>query len=384
MIGFVFGYGLLILASSDSLVTPQGAKLGADYPVFYAAGLIVNDGNPEKLYDQKTIIEKQKISINHTDNLGYHTWVYPPYVAMLFAPLASLPYLVSYLLFTALMSFSLWGAVILAGRFIQIIDDNKLTTFALICCFYPILKATTGGQNIALSLFLVCGTLAMLMENRNILAGLFLGLLFFKPHFALPLIGLLFLNGRYQTTFVATLVGLGYYLIAAIMLGWDWPIQWFQHIAAYAPGEAKVNGDQLISFLGAAEQLFGPGEKIAYFVAVLLTLIVILLLSFLFIKYSGSKQVLPLLFSIAMPGLLLLSPHTQFYELGLLVLPAMLLIDHRRERVALLVIFFWFGAWIHSIGGEPVIQPLFLLNVFAFVYLATFFQKLQKGLVVTK
>lgn len=62
--------------------------------------------------------------------------------------------------------------------------------------YYPLFRAVTGGVNTPVSLLLIALRWRMAKENRDFLAKVFLGLLLFKPQYAVPLIGLFFLAKR--------------------------------------------------------------------------------------------------------------------------------------------------------------------------------------------
>ena len=71
--------------------------------------------------------------------------------------------------------------------------------FALALTSFPFFWSVFNGQNTTLSLLLIVACFYNMMNGRNILAGIFLGLLFFKPQFAFPLAGLFLLSGRWQS-----------------------------------------------------------------------------------------------------------------------------------------------------------------------------------------
>ena len=92
--------GLLLVALNCATqhggMTPFGPELGADYPAFYIAGEILNS-KPEKLHDlaaQESLYRQQ-----FSDAPASEFLVYPsaPFLAVLFRPLALLPYMWSYL-----------------------------------------------------------------------------------------------------------------------------------------------------------------------------------------------------------------------------------------------------------------------------------------------
>jgi hypothetical protein len=357
---------VVTVVQSKDLITRQGVPLGGDYPVFYGVGSLVVSGQPESVFNVSAVNRAQAKAVGRSQLEEYHAWVYPPYVALPLAPLAMLPYLPSLLVHTALMILAVWGAVCLVGRVAPTVARYRGTAFALTVSFYPMLRAVTGGQNSALSLLLLSGAMAMLVAGRQVVAGLFLGALMFKPHFAIPMIGLVLLARRWRAAAVSGLVAGVYGIAAGLAFGWNWPASWFASVTRYRELEGTVNGPNLISFLGVAEHWIGPGHPLALAVGLAPTLLIIGFLCVLFYRNSGGGVQLAANWAVATAGLILISPHTQFYELGLLALPAMLLADRRPRLAAPVWLIVWILAWSHSLWPDPPVQPLFLLAIGSF------------------
>nr|NIP84429.1 DUF2029 domain-containing protein [Planctomycetales bacterium] len=263
---------VVIVLNSRDLITPQGVPLGGDYPVFYGVGRLVLAGDYRALFDVSAVQQAQAEALGKPDLNHFHAWVYPPFAALPLALLARLPYLASFLLYTALMASCAWGAVGMVGRVCPWIARYRGPVFATTLSFYPLFRAVTGGQNTALSLLLICGGGAMFAQRRDVAAGLCLGLLMFKPHFALPLIGLALLARRGTVVAVSLGVTTACYLAAVPSFGWDWPRLWLDSVLRYRALEGDVNGPNLISLLGVAEQLGGTGRGLALTLAALAAL----------------------------------------------------------------------------------------------------------------
>ena len=356
--------GLLLL--SEDLITPAGVPLGGDYPVFYGVSSLMIDGEFDAVFDVAAVNQSQADALGKPGLDKFHAWVYPPYVALLIAPLSLVGYVPSFILFTLLMTLAIWQGVTWLGRLSPWIAENRLTIFAAVASFYPLLRAATGGQNTPLTFMLLCGSLAMLVQGRQWAAGILLGLLMAKPHFALPFIVLALFARQWKTTLASASVTAVYYVAGAVFFGWDWPLAWLDVLANYRELEGNVNGRSLVSLLGVSEQLFGTGQPLALAVGIGSSLGLFTFLCIRFSKVAGPAQ-LSSMWGVATVGVILTSPHSQFYEVGLLALPAVLLADRFRMTTAGPLIALWSICWIHSFG-EPLIQPLFFVTVAMFFY----------------
>ncbi|MDH3716536.1 MAG: DUF2029 domain-containing protein [Planctomycetota bacterium] len=358
---------LYTLFASNDLITTQGVPLGGDYPVFYGVGSLVLAGDYSSVFDVSAVNQSQARALGKPDLNHFHAWVYPPYVALPLAALAWLPYLPSFLLFTATMALCTWGAVVMVGRISPFIASHRGPVFALTLSFYPLLRAVTGGQNTALSLLLICGAMAMFVQRRDAAAGVCLGLLMFKPHFGLPLIGLSLLARRWKVVVVSTCIAAGYFLAAVLCFGWDWPHLWLASVLRYRELEGNVNGPNLVSLLGVAEQLMGAGTWTALAVAALTGIPLVAFLCWLFWSKVSRDHLVVESWAVATAGIILLSPHSQFYELGLLALPMMVLADRQKMDAAAVILFFWVAGWSHALFDRPLVQPLFFLAFLGFL-----------------
>ena len=122
-------------------------RLGGDYPAFFGAGSIILEGDLESLYLEDRQIQAQEgLGID-----GYLAFAYPPHVAVAYAPLAALPYQVSYFVHTALMAAAYLATLVVLSRIVPLIARWRLPLLALGFTFYPLAIAIGGGQNAALT-----------------------------------------------------------------------------------------------------------------------------------------------------------------------------------------------------------------------------------------
>jgi hypothetical protein len=351
----------LVALSARTRMTPQGIPLGADYVVFYAAGTLART-NPEALFDPVALQDAQAAAIGRTELEGYHAWVYPTFVAAAYAPLTLLPYVASYVVYTLLLVALAWVA---AGRLTALAPSLapwRETVFLVTVLFYPLLRATAGGQNTAITLALYAAIGAALLRASDRQAGLLLGALAYKPHFAILTAFLVVLVRRWRALAWSVPVCLAWYAIGALVSGPDWPVHWWASVARYRALEADTNGPLLVSFLGVCERIFGAGSMAALAIGAAASLAVLAVAA-----ARSRSHPLPVLWAIGAAAIVLASPHTQFYDLGLLVVVVAVAVDRLGRRVAGPVIALWLFAWVHALVHDPVVQPTFLVGLGALV-----------------
>ena len=347
----------LVAISARTKTTPEGIPLGADYVVFYAAGTLART-NPEALFDPAALQDAQAAAIGRAELEGYHAWVYPTFVAAAYAPLTLLPYVVSYVVYTLLLVALVWVA---AGRLTALAPSLapwRETVFLVTALFYPLLRATAGGQNTAITLALYAAIGAALLRASDRQAGLLLGALAYKPHFALLTAFLVVLVRRWKALAWSVPVCVAWYAIGALVSGPAWPRHWWASVARYRELEADTNGPLLVSLLGVCERIFGAGSMAALVIGAASSLLVLAVAA-----VRSRTHPLPVLWAIGAAAIVLASPHTQFYDLGLLAVVGAVAIDRLGRRAAGPVIALWLFSCVHALFREPVVQPTFLVGL---------------------
>ena len=167
--------------AGHGLATRGGDLKGADYIQFYVMGTRVLEGREDLLYDMKQISAHAQRRIS--PRLEYHPDrnPYGPQVALVFAPLARLPFLTSLAVFS-LLSVSVYaGAVWLLWRQAPGLAGHGRYV-ALVAAAAPALLVTLRfGQISTLTLLSPVLGVAALTAERRFLAGMCLGLLAYKP-----------------------------------------------------------------------------------------------------------------------------------------------------------------------------------------------------------
>lgn len=290
------------------------SRLGGDFPAFYAAGAIALDGDFDELY----VAERQQAAQAGLGLDGYLAFAYPPYVAVGYAPLAALGFRAGYALHTVLMAAALVGALALLRKPVPVIGRFWLPTIAAALAFYPVFRAVGGGQNTAVTILLVAGVWRFLDDDRDFAAGVAGGLLLFRPQYAIPLIGLMGLSRRWRAVGGAVGVGAALWAATASFMGSSWVTSWLDQVVPFVETDAEVNAGNSISILGFLHAVLGSDSSLALVMGLVGAAAVAGLLSWMWLRPEQFD--LPIRMGLAAMGMLLMSPHTMFYDAGLLVI----------------------------------------------------------------
>jgi hypothetical protein len=349
------------LALAITVVTAQqgggtvSGRLGGDFPAFYGAARIVSDGDIADLYDVEAQTEAQA-DLWGPDDPGVLYFAYPPHVAAAYGPLASLSYPVAYALHTLLMSALVLAALALAKPLLPGLATRWWVTIAAVASFYPMFRAVTAGQNTALTLFLIVAAWRLVDADRDVAAGLVLALLLYKPQYAIPLIGLLFLSRRWRVVVGAAIGAGGLWALGAIWLEPNWLASWWNRVVPFAQLDAQVNAKNSISAPGFAEALGGGAWSILGW-----TIAVVVGLTVSWVWWRRVDQPLTVRMAVAAPAILLMSPHSMFYDASLILISVGVLVavgPIQRVRAGTLV---WVLGFSQLAAGSLGWSPLFFV-----------------------
>lgn len=375
MAGVLLAFQLLAVvvqvATAPALVDAKGVALGRDFVPFYTAGRIVAAGDGERLYDYATQARVQAGVLAPATRDGTAFFTNPAFFALPYALLARLPYRIAFLVHAALMGgLVVLGVRLLAPKLPALGAEWKLAALVGLAWF-PMTNAVLGGQNPALTFALLAAGYVGIAERRRWLAGVALGLLLFKPQYALPMLALLLIRGEWTVGLIAGAMGGAEYLAGAAVAGWSWPARLADAIRFFATEERVANGPTLISLPEWFDFNLGA-RPVGLAAAVLLGLAVAVAW-----WRRRAEPRLATQWALAVCAILLASLHTQHYDVAILLLPALLLLDDRLRsgrtvtpagRLALLAAYFAYPAFL--LGRAVGIQPLVLLPAAALAWAA--------------
>ena len=303
----VVGAGLGADASQDT----SGARLGGDFPAFYAAGSIVWDGDIDSLYDPA----RQQAAQDELGLDGYLAFAYPPHVALAYAPLGGIGFQVAYLIHTIVMAAAFGLAVWLITPMVPLLKRWRWPLLAASFTFFPLISAVGGGQNAAISVLLLAGIWRALHEDREVLAGIAIGLLVYRPQYALPMIGLVLLSKHWRAVIASISTIVATWVLTASTRGVGWFGEWFEQVGPFIERDAEVNATNSISFLGFLQAALSADSMVALVAGVTLAVGVVATLMFLWVnpeRFSLAQRM-----GAAAVGIILISPHTMFYDASL-------------------------------------------------------------------
>lgn len=311
--------GFLVLWQHDVFIR-MNPPTTTDFVSFYAAGKLALAGTPALAYDRIAHAAAEVAAT--TPGIDYQFFFYPPVYLLLCAPLAPLPYLVSFVIFQAL-TLSAWLLVM------QRILNVQGWAWCLPMLAYPAVFWTLGlGQNAFLSAALL-GGMTLMLDERPILAGILLGLLCYKPHLALLAPVALAAGGRWRT-FVTAGVTVGIVVsLSAALFGLD---AWRAYLvtlsgasSVYETGRIDLNG--FVTPYGAARVL-GMGADAAHWLQGAFSVLAVITVGWIWRRDPG-----PAARSAALAaGILLSVPLALIYDLMLLTVAIAWLVRDGRER----------------------------------------------------
>lgn len=326
---------LATIASGEGAETATG-RLGGDYPAFYAAARIAADGDLDEVNDLGRLAAEQA-DLFPAGEEGFLTWAYPPHVALLYRPLAALPYRASYAVFTVLMVAAFVAAVGLLRPLVPWVGRAMLPAVAFGLAAWPMFRGVTAGQNTALTLLLLVGAWRLSAAGRDGLAGVLLGLLLFKPQFAVLAVALWAVARRWRAVAAFAGVAAATWAVTAAFAGAGWVGRWLDDLRAYDATE-DVNAANHVSLPEAAHAAFEV-SAVGWVLAAAVGAVT---------AWRWWQRGEPDL-ATAVPAILLGAAHAVFYDVGLTVLTAAVLLPVAPAATAAL----WAAGFL-----EPLAEPL--------------------------
>ena len=322
LIAIAAAFVIVITAGSGS-DTATG-RVGGDFPAFYSAGTIVAEGNIDGLYEPAVQAAAQIDLLGGED--GFIMYPYAPYVAGAYSAFSGLPYRTAYVIHTALMVAALVGALILIRPMISVLDRWFSLILGAAATAYPIFVGTSGGQNIALTLLLLAAIWRALAEDHEEWAGVAVALLLFRPQYALPMLGLLFLGRHWRAVGTACIGATIVYAINAAMAGPGWISTWINGVRPLLKADAEVNAVNEIAPVGFLHAVLGADSTMAMIVGGAISVGIGLALSWLWWK---QRLDLDSRFAVTAAGLMLLGFHTIYYDSSLALFAVLIMLDRQ-------------------------------------------------------
>ena len=362
LLGLGIGFCVFI-GTSDGVRAANGGRVGGDFAAFYGAGALVGAGEGAGLYDRDKQRQIQHAFLpDHPD--GWIDFAYPPFVAVLLVPLALLPFKSAFSIYSLAQVAACVGAVQLAATVTPRVRDNRVIAAAVTLSFYPLMRSVLGGQNTGFSLLCAVGLAASLYRSRDFAAGLWAAAWLFKPQLALPVI--LLAGVRRGRGFWAAVVlgGAAWYALGALVGGVAWPVWWWREgVVQFARADVAFDLANGISLREVGLRL-GVGP-----LATALSVVCLGVAAWRCWSWKGSSVTL---IATAIVAALLISPHTLFYDAGLLVVCFWMAVESDDKGVLALATITWALASLQAAASWVPLPPAFasLVSAAAMIWLS--------------
>jgi hypothetical protein len=303
-----------------------------DFTVYYTAATMLRAGLGHQLYDPHIQYEVQKKFVGAIPSRhGALPYIHPPFEALIFLPLAYLPYLRAFATWDLINVVALFGIALLLRRSVSTLRAIPPWEFVMgSLTFFPIFSCLLQGQD-SILLLLLCGLGFNALKNRtDLLAGCWLGLGMFKFQFVIPIVLLVGIWRRKRVAMGFAGVSLLLVLISVGLSGWGSLLRYpeFALQITNSPSLGGVAAEFAPNLRGLAlgwplqfSRMIGTAVALASSV---------LLFVFGATRGRGENQRirLELKFSLATVVSVLIAWQTNMHDLSLLILPVVLMADY--------------------------------------------------------
>jgi hypothetical protein len=309
----------LVSACGVLLMLPIAKSGHVDFRSFYTAGYMVRTGHSAELLDYAQTREFQNKVVSPADMAlpFYHL----PYESLIDVPFSFLGYRGAYYAFFATNLIFLAGTIWVLSPYLSPLREVwSYLPVAAVVCFLPVAIALIEGQDsLLLLVLLICANLA-LDRQKELGAGILVGLTLFKFQYALPIAFLFFVwrRWRFLTGFAissAVVTGLSSWLLGPSGL-----LHYVEYLSGTSSKFSAVN-DRLLgihpegmaNLRGLAHAFSGGSVSMTNVITVVSSCVVLV--------WAAKRRPS---FPGALLAALLVSFHQMISDTSLLVLPAAL------------------------------------------------------------
>lgn len=348
---------------SKNLLDSTGKPLGYDFIAFWTASDLALQGRAIDAYDPHNIFAAAEAAVPGIKHL--FAWHYPPVFHLVVLPLALLPYLWSY---------ALWAAATLALYLgvLRRLAPGPYTIWLLLAFPAAFLNLMHGQNGFITAALLAAACMAL--EKRPALAGVFIGLLCYKPQLGL-LIPFVLIAGRHWTAFLsAAATTLAFCGLATLVFGVEnWIAFWNNLPTQQHNLEAGLLYLYKMPTVFAATHLLGGGAALAYALHIAVGLGVAALTIYVWYRRAGTAELRAALLALA---LVLISPYAYDYDLVVLAVPIALLAADGLKRgwgegMRTMLVAVWTAPLVLPAVAEHLnlqLMPLLMIAFFAMIY----------------
>ena len=361
---FAAVYAVGVLGRSG-LVDGFGHVIGGDLLTPRMAAKIVLDGRGAELYDFSLQMDYQRAALA-PETIPGHPFIWPPWVALFYAPWALVPQGPALVMWTASSLACLVTALLVMARAAPLTGRHWPSALLLSLSFYPVLEGLMAGNNSLWSLPIFALMYRALRVGNDATAGALLGLQLYRPQLAVAPLVVFAAKRRWRILVGAAAVGVVCVLLSVLCIGERTPVEWLvlaptHNRLIFEPGMPSA----LLSMVSAIFLLpLGPEHLTAGMIAGVLASLG--LLALLLAMWAGPWEPHAERFALRFAALLVVSPlaaqYLLLHDLAILILAALLLAEHylahgpsagwARARAVLAVL------WLTCLVGPPIITRL--------------------------
>ena len=308
------------------------SKIVAGYPdftIFYTAGKCIIQGRGRQLYDLETQFAIQREFASEVKQrespLPFN---HPPFEALLFAPLARLPYVAAYLVwvvFNIALILGFWN--LLRPRLPSLQGLLPALPLLAMFAFFPLIMALLQGQDSILLLFLYGLAFSALATGRDFVAGLCLGLALFKFQLALPFVLVLLVRRQWRAVAGFVVTAFGLLLVSAAVVGWGGVMAYPGFVLRLnrSGAQAGIDPRGMPNLRGLVAGFLHLAGQPATLLIIALSIALVALVARWWRIQPGRQFVLG--FSLCLTVTTIVSYHLLVHDLSLLILPILLLAE---------------------------------------------------------
>ncbi len=253
---------------------------------------------------------------------------HPPFEALMFVPLARLPYVAAYLLwavFNLALILGFW--ILLRSRLPSLHGFLPALPLLAMFAFFPVTIALLQGQDSIVLLFLYGLVFSALATGRTFVAGVCLGLALFKFQLVLPFVLVLLVRRQWRAVagFVTTAFGL--LLVSATVVGWSGVLAYpgFVLRLSRSGAQAGIYPRDMPNLRGLVAGLLHLAGLPAALLIIALSIALLALAAYWWRVQPGRQFVLG--FSLCLTVTIITSYHMLTHDLSLLILPILLVAE---------------------------------------------------------
>jgi hypothetical protein len=380
--------GLVRIQSTAGLKERSGLVRGWDFQQFYVSGLMLIRGRADGLYDPELFQATQRAVLPVDEQNIPFLPLYPPTTALLVAPLALLPYPVALAVWWPLnvACFAVAGWMLV--RWCDVSAAWRWTLVLAIASYYPFIMSFRAGQLSPLLLLVTLTALTLVRRQRQVAGGLILSLLALKPQFAAGMI-LWFLLRRDLRVLSGILVGVVLQMVIvavllqpAIIADYLWSTSvYLQHSQIYDFPDGWVHSlagtlQNMLGRLGYVGAGCGNGCKAVHVAVLLIAAAGVASWSWRSRDQNKQQCDSPCGWqceqAAAVVFTLLFTPHLLLYDLLLLLVPIVYLLETSRWRQALAI----------YLATSALVMPVYAwgdVSLVPFVLVAVLYRLLRHG-----